>query len=185
MVGSADIGASTQGQVVAFARNNDHIAKRMLSVRRSALEEMVRNKIDLIATHFALYTMPLIDQLSSIPAVVHFHGPWASESAAEGAQGYRSWLKGRVERSVYSRAKRLIVLSHAFKFELMVKYGVDEKLIRVVPAGVDLDRFNMSIPRVEARKKAWLADRQAHYSDSASASASHGLGRASRSGKTF
>ncbi len=160
VVGSAEIGASTQGQVVAFARNNDHIAKRMLSVRRSALEEMVRNKIDLIATHFALYTMPLVDQLSSVPSVVHFHGPWASESAAEGAQGYRSWLKGRVERSVYSRAKRLIVLSHAFKFELMAKYGVDEKLIRVVPAGVDLERFNMSIPRVEARERlGWPTDR--------------------------
>jgi glycosyltransferase involved in cell wall biosynthesis len=160
VVGSDDVGTSTQGQVVAFASKNDSIAKRMLYVRRFGLDHILRDKIDIIATHFALYTLPLIDQLAMTPAVVHFHGPWAYESAVEGSQSYKSWVKGRMERSVYSRAKRLIVLSHAFKVELMAKYGIAENLIRVVPAGVDLQRFNVSLPRLEARKRlGWPTDR--------------------------
>jgi glycosyltransferase involved in cell wall biosynthesis len=160
VVGSDSIRTSTQGQVVAFAKQDDNLARRMFSVRRSALDQLVRSKIDLIASHFALYTMPIIDRLRSVPTVVHFHGPWAAEGAAEGARSYKSWLKASLERSVYARARRLIVLSVAFKTELVANYGISEDLIRAVPAGVDLNRFNTPISRAEARQRlGWPMDR--------------------------
>lgn len=160
VLGSNDISRSTQGQVVAFAKYDENLAKRMFSVRRSALDYLGRNKVDLIASHFALYTMPVIDRLKSVPTVVHFHGPWAAESSAEGASNYRSWLKAKMEQSVYSRARRLIVLSEAFKRELIARYGIPENLIRVVPAGVDVERFNTLVSRSEARRRlGWPNDR--------------------------
>ncbi len=160
VVGSDSIRTSTQGQVVAFAKQDDNLARRMFSVRRSALDQLVRSKIDLIASHFALYTMPIIDRLKSVPTVVHFHGPWAAEGNAEGARSYKSWLKASLERSVYARARRLIVLSVAFKTELIANYGISEDLIRAVPAGVDLNRFNTLISRAEARHRlGWPTDR--------------------------
>jgi glycosyltransferase involved in cell wall biosynthesis len=153
VAGSDNVGNATNGQVVAFARPDATLAQRMISVRRLVLKQMTRNKIDLIASHFALYTMPIIDRLKRIPMVVHFHGPWAAEGRAGGAKTYKTRLKASLERSVYSRASRLIVLSEAFKDELIAGYGIAEHRIQVVPGGIDIDRFNTLISRTEARRR--------------------------------
>jgi glycogen(starch) synthase len=153
VAGSDQVRAASHGQVVAFAQPQDRLARRMFSLRRLALKELAGNKIDLIASHFALYTMPIRDRLKHVPTVIHFHGPWAAESSAEGARSYASRLKATLERSVYSCARRLIVLSQSFKTELMSCYGIDERRIQVVPGGVDLDRFNTLISRTEARQR--------------------------------
>jgi glycosyltransferase involved in cell wall biosynthesis len=71
-----------------------------------------------------------------------------------------AYLKEVVEKIVYSRAKRLIVLSHSFRQELVRQYGVSEELIRVVPGGIDIERFNMNLSRVDARLLlGWPTDR--------------------------
>jgi glycosyltransferase involved in cell wall biosynthesis len=153
VAGSDNVCSATNGQVVAFARPDATLAQRMISVRQLVLKQMTRNKIDLIASHFALYTMPIIDVLKRIPMVVHFHGPWAAEGSAGGAKTYKTRLKASLERSVYSRASRLIVLSEAFKDELIAGYGIAEHRIQVVPGGIDIDRFNTLISRTEARRR--------------------------------
>jgi glycosyltransferase involved in cell wall biosynthesis len=160
VVGSDDVRVASKGQVVAFARPDARLPTRMLSLRRLALKQMAGNRVDLIASHFALYAVPILDRLKKIPTVVHFHGPWAAESDASGASSYQSRLKAGLERSVYARAKRLIVLSAAFKDVLIASYGVAADRVQVVPGGIDGDRFNTAVSRVEARRRlGWPTNR--------------------------
>ncbi|MDH2443023.1 glycosyltransferase family 4 protein [Amnibacterium sp. CER49] len=87
--------------------------------------------------------------------VVHFHGPWAAESLASGARGLSIRVKAVVERWLYARAGRLIVLSVVFKDLLHERYGVPEDRIVVVPPGVDLTRFTPG-DRAAARQRLGL-----------------------------
>jgi glycosyltransferase involved in cell wall biosynthesis len=90
--------------------------------------------------------------------VVHFHGPWADES--EGQTRYARWAKALIERAVYRRGCRLIVLSRAFGRLLHERYGVAEEDIRVVPGAVDAERFKPGCSRAEARERlGWPRDR--------------------------
>jgi glycogen synthase len=160
VAGSDNVRVASEGQVVAFARSDAALPMRMLSLRRAALQQMTGKRIDLIASHFALYAMPILDRLKKIPTVVHFHGPWAAESDANGASSYRSRLKANMERSVYARAKRLVVLSAAFKDVLTAGYGIAADRVRVVPGGIDLDRFNTALTRTDARRRlGWPTNR--------------------------
>ncbi|MCU1321240.1 MAG: glycosyl transferase group 1 [Acidobacteriaceae bacterium] len=160
VVGSPRVTASTNGKVVAFARSNDSMPKRLQAARRAALTQIDNGAIDLIASHFALYAVSIANRLRSTPTVVHFHGPWSGESGAEGAASLNARLKGAVEKIVYSRAKRFIVLSRSFQQELVRRYGVAEELIRIVPGGIDIERFNTTLSRMEARQRmGWPTDR--------------------------
>ena len=54
----------------------------------------------------------------------------------------------------------MIVLSRSFQGELVSRYGVDEDLTRVIPGGIDTERFNVSTTRSEARRQlGWPEDR--------------------------
>jgi glycosyltransferase involved in cell wall biosynthesis len=96
---------------------------------------------DLVDAHFALYAFvpTIVGRLRRLPLVVHFHGPWAQESAGQPA--WTLWLKGWVECRVYRRAREAVVLSGAFKRLLVERYGVSPWRIHVVPPGVDLQWF--------------------------------------------
>ena len=160
VVGSPRVTESTGGKVVAFARPNDSMLHRLRAARQAALAEIKNGSIDLIASHFALYALPIADRLQSKPHVVHFHGPWSGESGAEGSAGINARLKCAVEKIVYARAKLFIVLSLAFKRELVQRYGIAEESIRIVPGGIDIERFNMTLSRTEARQRlGWPTDR--------------------------
>jgi glycosyltransferase involved in cell wall biosynthesis len=160
VAGSDNVRVASEGQVVAFARPDAPLPARMLSLRRLALKQLTENRVDLIASHFALYAMPILDRLKKTPTVVHFHGPWAAESVANGAGSYRSRLKASLERSVYARAKRLIVLSAAFKDVLTAGYGIAPDRVRIVPGGIDVNRFNTVLSRTEARRRlGWPTNR--------------------------
>jgi glycosyltransferase involved in cell wall biosynthesis len=69
----------------------------------------------------------------------------------EGSAWATAAIKRRVERAVYHRAGRLIVLSRAFADVLTERYGVDGARIRVVPGGVDTARFAPRLSRRAAR----------------------------------
>lgn len=133
--------------------------------RYRGLQQATRNclaahKIDLVASHFALYTWPVLRLIRPLPMVVHFHGPWALESKREGASSLAVAFKSWIERSVYLRGQRYIVLSEAFRKVLAASYGVDETRIRIVPGQVDTDRFHVHQTRVEARGQlGWPTDR--------------------------
>jgi len=122
---------------------------------------MLRTRtVDLIASHFALYAAPLVGLFDDRPLIAHFHGPWALESRAEGEPAWSVWGKALLERSVYRRAQRFIVLSSAFRDVLVERYDVDAGHIRVVPGGVDADRFNTGLSRRAARQRlSWPTNR--------------------------
>ncbi len=160
LLGSSKIAAETQGLVQAFAQTTDSLPKRLLAMRRMGNATIQAFQPELVVSHFAIYALPLMRDLKQIPHVVHFHGPWSGESGAEGSRGISARSKGWVERKVYGSGKRLIVLSKAFQRELVEGYGVEERRVRVVPGGVDTNRFHDQLTRAQARELlGWPQDR--------------------------
>lgn len=136
-----------------------NLLKRCLAFRRCTRDVLAKYDVDLVASHFALYAAGVVGRLNR-PLVVHFHGPWAEESRQEGASALAVRFKRLVEKRVYSRADRLIVLSRAFADVLARQYGIEESKIDIVPGSADLQRFNSPLSRREAREKlGWPTDR--------------------------
>jgi len=136
------------------------LPRRLWRLRRAVWKHLEKDRSDLVASHFALYTFPYIDLLETTPLVAHFHGPWAEESKAEGESSIVTRLKKWIEHSTYRRADRLIVLSEAFKSILVNSFGIPENRVRIVPGGVNMDRFSVPISTLEARKHLnWPTDR--------------------------
>jgi glycosyltransferase involved in cell wall biosynthesis len=113
------------------------LAKRWQAVR----SRVVPRRGKMLATHFSLYALPAVLGRRWQAHVVHFHGPWAGESAREGAKPHSVMLKRLLERSVYQRADRFIVLSNAFRDQLCQGYGIEEAKVHVIPGGVEVDKF--------------------------------------------
>jgi glycosyltransferase involved in cell wall biosynthesis len=131
---------------------------------RAAARDVLRVGVDLVNVHFALYGLPCVKSLpDEMPLVVHFHGPWADEIAAENGKllgRMRSIVGRRIELAVYRRATRLVTLSHAFARILSERYGIPQERIRVVPGGVDLQPFFAAPSREVARERlGWPKDR--------------------------
>ncbi len=127
------------------------LARRLLAIRRLGPSLALPGTI--AATHFALYALPLVSRLRGLPHVVHFHGPWATESAREGQGRLVTALKRLIERRVYSSARRLIALSSAFGDILHRDYGIPQERIRIVPGGVDIARFRPAGERSAIRTR--------------------------------
>lgn len=149
-------------QVRFLGSRSQSMPQRFKMLRKGIKEEMSKGPAEpvLIATHFALYGFPLLDVLWRNAHVVHFHGPWAGESAAEGESSRSVFFKYGVERAIYSSARRFVVLSQAFRDVLMRRYGVLADRIDIVPGGVQADTFNTGLSRAEARERlGWPKDR--------------------------
>jgi glycosyltransferase involved in cell wall biosynthesis len=158
--GSADVGRATGGMLRGFAATGTSLPRRAIAIRHFARDSFSIARPDLIASHFALYSLPLLDRFSHLPLVVHFHGPWALESLVEGANRIVVRTKKFLEQIVYRRAQRVVVLSHSFGQLLQSQFGITENVIRYVPGGVDCERFSPAISRVAAREVlGWHADR--------------------------
>ena len=97
-----------------------------------------------IDRHFSLYGRARTSRHGRHPLVVHFHGPWADESRMMGASEGVARAKYLLERLRYAGADRFVVLSRHFRDVLMDGYHVPEKLVRVIPPGVHLSRFQLS-----------------------------------------
>ncbi len=145
-------------RVVAVSRHEAPLPWRLLkfavAAHRAAAETAV------VDVHFALYALaPLLSaRVRALPLVVHFQGPWADENVAQGdASSVRRALRRALERIVYRRATRVIVLSSAFRRLLIERYGVSPWRIRVEPPGVDLDRFTPG-DRASARTRSGVSD---------------------------
>jgi glycosyltransferase involved in cell wall biosynthesis len=136
---------------------------RLKAIRRQFRCEAAKCVPELTATHFALYALPLIPELKRLPHVVHFHGPWAEEMRVEATSTKKRLFASVahwIERMVYSRADRLIVLSRAFRDLLHQQYHVPLSRIRVVPGGVELWPYLAAPDRLEARRRLhWPLDR--------------------------
>ena len=104
-----------------------------------------------VASHFAFYAAALLPKLSRMNHVVHFHGPWAAETAAEHRLQLNVAMKRAVEGAVYSSAKAFVTLSQAFKDLLTAEYRVDPMRVHVIPGAVDSQRFSPG-DRIAARQ---------------------------------
>jgi glycogen(starch) synthase len=153
----------SHGRVYPIGRLSQPLLKRMLSAR-SAFAQYFREPYDVINIHFALNAVSLIPFINRrTPRVLHFHGPWAAEARAEGGGALSASLKEALERFVYRRVDRCIVLSSAFK-ELLVGYGVERERITVIPMGIDCDAFRPADNRRETRAElGWPADKTVFF----------------------
>ena len=155
-------GKSDPGSPVRFLGKRDQsLRERLLKLRKGVKEELAReSRPALIASHFSLYVFPLLDFFWRHPHVVHFHGPWADESAAEGENSRAVYFKQTIERVTYATARRFIVLSKAFRDVLVTRYRIREDRIDIVPGGVQADAFKTGLSRAEARERlGWPNDR--------------------------
>jgi glycosyltransferase involved in cell wall biosynthesis len=98
---------------------------------------------DVVDAHFSLNALlPVLLPLRRMPLIVHFQGPWEAESRIQGETNRLALrAKATIERTVYRRAERVVVLSHAFRRIVTERYGVAPWRVEVVRPGVDLDRF--------------------------------------------
>ncbi len=129
---------------------------RLLAMRAAAAR--AAQSADVVDVHFALYALlPILTTMARRrPLVVHFQGPWADESAISGGRRSSVAAKRAVERLVYRRAQRIVVLSDAFADIVTQRYGVDPERVEVIPPGVDLERFHPG-DRTAARARFGLA----------------------------
>lgn len=161
VVGSEAVGHASRGRAQGFARADAPLPVRWFGARNAVREHFRHTPTDLVSAHFALYAFPVLDLVRGYPLVVHFHGPWALESAAEASSGLGVRLKRGLEQAVYRRTARFIVLSEAFKIVLQDVYGVPSALIDVVPGGVDTAAYATGLSVAEARAALrWPTDRR-------------------------
>ena len=103
-------------QIRFLGSRKQSLPRRFRELRKEVAGEISRgSRPVLIASHFALYGFPLLDVLWRNAHVVHFHGPWADEAAAEGESGRAVFFKHGIERAIYASARRFVVLSRAFR----------------------------------------------------------------------
>lgn len=156
VAGPDDVGEQTGGDFFNFASESASKIDRFRQARAKIIQVLDQRQPDLVASHFALYAMPIVDRLKHQPFVHHFHGPWGAESAQDGASSFASAWRAWIERAIYSRAQRIIVLSEAFARLAEHEYKVDPQRIRIVPGCVDIDRFHTGVTRRQARERLGL-----------------------------
>jgi glycogen synthase len=103
-----------------------------------------------LASHFALYALPVLQRNSKLTHVVHFHGPWAQESALRDQGMLSVFAKKVLEHVAYQTADAFITLSNAFRDLLIAEYGVAPSKVHVIPGAVDTSQFQPA-DRVSAR----------------------------------
>jgi glycosyltransferase involved in cell wall biosynthesis len=152
VLGPPDAAQRSGGLVQPFDQGGGRLG-RLWRARRAVAHHLAANDTDLVAVHFALFGLPALDVLRDRPLVMHFHGPWADEAAAEGAGGLGLKIRHLIERTVYRRAGRVITLSRAFADVVSNAYGVDPLHVRVVPGSVDLAHLAPTMSREAARAR--------------------------------
>lgn len=161
VTGSGLSDAETAGRIRSVVPSDVGLRQRWAAIRASVAAAIEVESPDLVAAHFAVYTWPALGAIGRTPLVVHFHGPWAAEGRREGAGRVVTLIKAMLEKRVYRRATKLIVLSQAFKDVLCQSYGVDPSWVHIVPGGVDCTRYDVPLTRDEARLKlGWPTDRR-------------------------
>ncbi|MGF1487114.1 MAG: glycosyltransferase family 4 protein [Prochloraceae cyanobacterium] len=138
---------------VNLASPNSSLLKRLRSTRSNFLNSEIVTP-DAINLHFALYSFPIISSLpENIPITFTFHGPWAFEGEKEGNNKLSVYFKQWLEQRVYNKCDRFIVLSKAFGKILQQNYDICESKIKVIPGGVDIEKFKPKLSQQQAREK--------------------------------
>ncbi|TSA32225.1 MAG: glycosyltransferase family 1 protein [Verrucomicrobiaceae bacterium] len=138
---AAAFDGNTDGNRVSLGPSAAPLLQRRSAIRNFGKRIAASPTPKVAAAHFALYAGFLAPVMKATPLVVHFHGPWSGEAAAEGAGAWTVFAKGWIEKRVYSRAAHCIVLSKAFQEILTGGFGISPEKISVVPGPVDLEKF--------------------------------------------
>jgi glycosyltransferase involved in cell wall biosynthesis len=135
--------------------------QRIVSAWRNFAGQQRSSRPDAINLHFALYGLPLLPLLPpDVPITFTFHGPWALEGQQETSNRLDILLKYWIEKTVYRRCDRFIVLSQSFGEVLHHHYQVPWSKIHRIPGGVDTQRFRPTLSRQQARQQLnWPSDR--------------------------
>lgn len=151
---------TSANRVHSFAPRETSLPHRWWHLRRSFNQHLQKRNYDLVASHFALYTSPILDCIGPRPLIMHFHGPWALEGNVEGNRTLATWFKKQIELPTYRKANRFIVLSQAFRDILHQEYGIPLDRIHIVPGGVNLTQFQTNQSKIAAREAlGWPTDR--------------------------
>ena len=67
VTGSAKVEQSSGGVVKSFATVDSSTWQRSLKLRKAVKRVLTSSDYDLVATHFALYTLPALDLLGKLP----------------------------------------------------------------------------------------------------------------------
>lgn len=156
VAGSAAVATASHGQVRAFAPPDAALPRRLAALRTAFATMRHDVTPDLIVSHFALYTVPVVRSIAPLPFVIHFQGPWAEEGAVEGGRGLRYAAKHWVESAVYKRAGHAIVLSQAFANVLAEKYRFPPENIHIIPGGINVAAFTLPETQSAARARLGL-----------------------------
>lgn len=156
VAGSARVAQDTAGAIRGFGPAAQALPLRLMAARKAFACAVRAERPDVISSHFALYTWPGLDVARDIAQVSHFQGPWADESGVEGAASLGQRAKHWLERRVYLRSTRFIVLSKAFEKILTSRYGVAPERVHVVPGCVDAARFDIDLSPARARQRLQL-----------------------------
>ncbi len=135
----------------AVSRHDAPMMRRLVGYWRAVDRDAYACEV--IDAHFALYAMPstFAGRARHRPWVVHFQGPWAAEAQVQGDRSpWRYHVRRAVERRVYARADRILVLTSAFRQEVVTRYRLVPWNVVVVPPGVDLEGFSAG-DRAQAR----------------------------------
>ncbi len=160
VAGSDRVESTSSYRIRSFGPAAGSLMSRWKGVRHYTRKIIEAEELDIAVAHFALYAFPVLGLIRRLPLVVHFHGPWAQEARVEGNSTLASTIRGIMERQLYARGTRLVVLSSAFKKVLCSQYRVNEDLVKVIPGGVDSKRFDILATRREARARLeWPQDR--------------------------
>lgn len=160
VAGSAAADQAAPRNLSFFERREASVLGRLRGCRRAVNHALEVENVDVVAAHFSLYALPILDLVRERRFVFHFHGPWASESRSEQERGAGVVTKRAIEALVYRRADRLIVLSSAFAQVLERQFSIAPERIHVIPGGVEAARYRLDESRAVARAKLGLpADR--------------------------
>lgn len=160
VAGSPTVDQHTHGQVRAFAPAQSPLWYRYFKLRQLIGAYLKECNPSVIASHFALYTFPILDKIRDCPLVIHFHGPWALESDVEVNRQFATKVKRTIETLVYQQGHSFIVLSQAFQQTLHQVYQVPLEKIHIVPGSVDMAHFHSNQSLAAARTALnWPHDR--------------------------
>jgi glycosyltransferase involved in cell wall biosynthesis len=161
VTGSTRLLHDANPRVYGFAPREMSTFKRLYQLRQLARELLIKNDYSLVASHFVLYTVPILDHLNKKPFIFHFHGPWATESILERSLSLGASARKAMEQAIFNRANAFIVLSKAYQDILHQEHQIPLEKIHIVPGAVETSRFDLSLPKFKAREKLnWPHDRR-------------------------
>lgn len=155
--GVADEAADLPAGTTILGSAEAPLHERWQLIRKAVSASGLQPSKALIASHFALYGWPVLSlRHRGVRLVSHFHGPWADESAAEGASRIAVLAKRLLERRVYHGSAKVISVSEAFRRLAISRYGLRPDRVAAVPAGIDAEAIGKrtaGVSRREARER--------------------------------